>query len=84
MMLILVKDVVSVSVDSRGRVSKATGNVSSVWKDNSTSRGQLLSLTSILLLLLVFHHPLTLLFQAKNLPFLQILPTTAFPFLLQD
>jgi len=29
---------------------------------------------------LVFHHPLTLSFQAENLPFLQILPTAALPF----
>jgi len=29
---------------------------------------------------LVFHHPLTLSFQAYNLPSLQILPTAALPF----
>ena len=32
------------------------------------------------LLLQVFHHPLTLSFQAEKLPFLQILPTAAFHF----
>jgi len=31
---------------------------------------------------LVFHHPLTLPFQAQNLPFLQILPTAALPLFL--
>ena len=34
--------------------------------------------------LVVFHHPPTLSFQTYNLPFLQILPTAAFRFLLQD
>ena len=33
---------------------------------------------------LVFHHSLSLSFQTKNLPFLQILSTVAFLFLLQD
>jgi len=36
------------------------------------------------LLLLVFHHRLSLSFQTLNLLFLQILPTAAFLFLLQD
>jgi len=31
---------------------------------------------------LVFHHPLTLSFQAENLPSLQIIPTVALPFFL--
>jgi len=33
---------------------------------------------------LVFHHPLTLSFQAQNLPSLQILATAVLPFLLRD
>jgi len=33
---------------------------------------------------LIIHHPITLSFQAQNLPFLQILPTASLPFLLQD
>ena len=36
------------------------------------------------LLFFLFRRPLTLSFHAENRPFLQILPTAAFPFLLQD
>ena len=46
-------------------------------QQRQSSEGNDLELLLLYLLLLVFHHRVSLSFQAKKLPFLQILPTVA-------